>query len=63
MHLNDEDKARLGGGITVVKEPPGPDAPAQRDPEVAATVSQMLSDIESRGLVAVREYAERLDGW
>jgi sulfopropanediol 3-dehydrogenase len=63
MHLNDEDKARLGGGITVVKEPPGPDTPAQRDPEVAATVSQMLSDIESRGLVAVREYAERLDGW
>ena len=63
MHLNDEDKARLGGGITVVKEPPGPDSPAQRDPEVAATVSQMLSDIQGRGLVAVREYAERLDGW
>jgi sulfopropanediol 3-dehydrogenase len=63
MHLNDEDKLRLGNGITVVKEPPGPDSPAQRDPEVAATVSQMLSDIEGRGLVAVREYAERLDGW
>jgi sulfopropanediol 3-dehydrogenase len=63
MHLNEADKARLGDGITVVKEPPGPDAPAQRDPEVAATVSRMLSDIESRGLAAVREYAERLDGW
>ncbi|HEY6741831.1 MAG TPA: histidinol dehydrogenase [Lapillicoccus sp.] len=63
MHLNDEDKLRLGNGITVVKEPPGPDTPAQRDPEVAATVSRMLSDIEGRGLVAVREYAERLDGW
>jgi len=63
MHLNDEDKVRLGNGITVVKEPPGPDTPAQRDPEVAATVSRMLSDIEARGLVAVREYAERLDGW
>ena len=63
MHLNDEDKLRLGNGITVVKEPPGPDSPAQRDPEVAATVSQMLSDIQGRGLVAVREYAERLDGW
>jgi sulfopropanediol 3-dehydrogenase len=63
MHLNDEDKARLGNGIRVVKEPPGPDTPAQRDPEVAATVSRMLSDIEGRGLVAVREYAEKLDGW
>ncbi|HEU4331408.1 MAG TPA: histidinol dehydrogenase [Lapillicoccus sp.] len=63
MHLNEEDKARLGDGITVVKEPPGPDTPAQRDPEVAATVSRMLSDIEGRGLTAVREYAERLDGW
>jgi len=63
MHLNDEDKVRLGNGITVVKEPPGPDTPAQRDPQVAATVSRMLSDIEARGLVAVREYAERLDGW
>ena len=63
MHLNDEDKVRLGNGITVVKEPPGPDTPAQRDPEVAATVSRMLSDIEARGLVAVREYSERLDGW
>ena len=37
MHLNLEDKARLGGGVTVVKEPPGPDRPAQRDPEVSAT--------------------------
>jgi sulfopropanediol 3-dehydrogenase len=63
MHLNDEDKDRLGNGITIVKEPPGPDTPAQRDPAVAATVSRMLSDIEARGLVAVREYAERLDGW
>src|SRR5436190_6213806 len=63
MHLNVEDKARLGDGIKVVKEPPGPDTPAQRDPEVAATVSRMLSDIERRGLAAVREYAEQLDGW
>jgi sulfopropanediol 3-dehydrogenase len=63
MHLNDEDKDRLGNGITVVKEPPGPDTPAQHDPEVAATVSRMLTDIEGRGLVAVREYAKQLDGW
>ena len=46
MHLNPEDKSRLGDGVTVVKEPPGPDRPAQRDPEVSATVSTMLLDIE-----------------
>ena len=63
MHLNLEDKARLGGGVTVVKEPPGPDRPAQRDPEVSATVSAMLLDIERRGLDAVRHYAEQLDRW
>ena len=28
MHLNPEDKSRLGDGVTVVKEPPGPDRPA-----------------------------------
>ena len=63
MHLNLKDKARLGDGVTVVKEPPGPDRPAQRDPEVSATVSAMLLDIERRGLDAVRHYAEQLDRW
>ncbi len=63
MHLTPEDKARIGDGVTVVKEPPGLDRPAQRDPEVSATVSQMLLDIERRGLDAVRDYAERLDHW
>jgi sulfopropanediol 3-dehydrogenase len=43
---------------------PAVDAPeAQRDPRVAETVSAMLRDIERRGLDAVREYAQRLDGW
>ncbi|MEO5763891.1 MAG: histidinol dehydrogenase, partial [Casimicrobiaceae bacterium] len=41
---------------------------AQRTPEAAAgdtreTVERMLRDIEDRGEQAVREYAERLDGW
>jgi sulfopropanediol 3-dehydrogenase len=63
MHLNADDKTRIGDGVTVVKEPPGPDRPAQRDPEVSATVSQMLLDIERRGLDAVRDYADRLDHW
>lgn len=41
---------------------PAVDAPeAQRDPQVAATVSTMLLDIEKRGLDAVRDYALRLD--
>jgi sulfopropanediol 3-dehydrogenase len=41
---------------------------ASRTPETGAsdtraTVERMLHDIEARGEVAVREYAERLDGW
>jgi sulfopropanediol 3-dehydrogenase len=43
---------------------PAVDAPeVQRDPRVAETVSAMLRDIERRGLDAVREYSQRLDGW
>ena len=43
---------------------PAVDAPAaQQDPKVVETVSTMLRDIERRGMDAVREYAERLDGW
>jgi sulfopropanediol 3-dehydrogenase len=63
MHLNSTDKILVPGRFTVVKEPPGPDVPAQRDPQVAATVSEMLSTIESGGLDAVRKYAEQLDGF
>lgn len=40
------------------------DAPAaQRDPAVIATVSEMLSEIQGRGLDAVVEYARTLDGY
>lgn len=63
MHMNQEDKQLVPGPFSVIKEPPGPDAPAQRDPQVAATVSEMLSTIESGGLDAVRKYAEQLDGF
>lgn len=63
MHLTVSDKARLSGSITVVREPNRTDVAAQSDPKVIATVSEMLSNIEARGLEAVREYAERLDGW
>ncbi len=40
------------------------DAPAaQRDPAVIATVSAMLSEIEKRGMDAIRDYATKLDRW
>ena len=53
----------LSGRFTVVKAPAKSAPPAQRDPAVVATVSAMLSAIEARGLDAVREYAEKLDGY
>jgi len=36
---------------------------AERDREVVATVSSMLSEIEKDGLAAIRRYSEQLDGW
>jgi sulfopropanediol 3-dehydrogenase len=36
---------------------------ATRDPEVAATVSEMLLRIEREGMDAVRAYSRELDGW
>lgn len=63
MHLNADDKGLIKGDFLAIKEPPGPDVPAQRDPAVAETVSEMLHTIETRGLDAVRMYAERLDGF
>lgn len=63
MHLNLGDKERIPGVLEVVKEPPGPDNPAQRDPGVAALVSEMLGNIEHHGLDAVLRYAADLDGF
>jgi sulfopropanediol 3-dehydrogenase len=63
MHLTDRDKRRVGAGIRVVKEPAGPDRPAERDPAVVATVSEMLARIEREGMPAVLDYAARLDGF
>jgi sulfopropanediol 3-dehydrogenase len=63
MHLTDSDKRRVNGSLSIVKEPDRPDVAAQSDPAVIATVSDMLIEIERDGLVAVRRYAERLDGW
>lgn len=62
MKFTDPVLAKLEGRFTRLKTPL--DVPAaQRDPEVVATVSAMLLDIEKRGLDAVRDYAQRLDRW
>lgn len=53
----------LPGRFQVVKAPARLGPPAQRDPAVVATVSEMLSTIEADGLDAVRKYAEKLDGF
>lgn len=54
---------RLAGSFTLLKTP-GVDAPAaQRDPRVIATVSEMLLEIERRGLDAILDYARALDGY
>ena len=53
----------LSGAFTVVKAPARSGPPAQRDPAVIATVSEMLSAIQAQGLDAVRLYAEKLDGF
>jgi sulfopropanediol 3-dehydrogenase len=63
MHLSDLDKQRIPGAFKVIKEPAGPGSPSQRDPHVAARVSQMLSDIERDGMDAVLRYAAELDGY
>lgn len=51
----------LDGRFTTVKVPARSGPPAQRDPQVVATVSEMLSTIARDGLDAVRRYARDLD--
>lgn len=55
--------ASLQGAFTVVKAPARSGPAAQRNPDVIATVSEMLSTIQAQGLDAVRLYAEKLDGF
>lgn len=62
MHMNSSDRRALGARVRVVKEPATADQSAQSDPEVASTVSRMLSEIEREGMDAVRRYARELDG-
>ncbi|MEU5832775.1 histidinol dehydrogenase [Streptomyces diacarni] len=62
MRFSTSRLAELDGSYRFLKPPP--DSPAaQRDPAVAARVSEMLSTIEREGMDAVLRYAKDLDGW
>jgi sulfopropanediol 3-dehydrogenase len=63
MHFTPAVLESLAGRWSVVKAPAHSGPPAQRDPKVVATVSEMLSTIQTNGLDAVRKYAEQLDGF
>lgn len=57
------DEARTLGPLSWLKKPAVDGPPAQRDPKVVERVSEMLLDIERRGIDAVRSYSKDLDGW
>jgi sulfopropanediol 3-dehydrogenase len=61
MQLSPAVTDRLAGSFKILKAPEVSGPPAQRDPQVIATVSEMLSTIQRRGLDAVKDYAQRLD--
>ena len=63
MHSSELDRHQIPGTFKAIKEPARPGLPAQRDPQVAGRVSQMLSDIERDGMDAVLRYAAELDGF
>ncbi|MDX6323783.1 MAG: sulfopropanediol 3-dehydrogenase, partial [Nocardioidaceae bacterium] len=52
---------RFSGQFEVLKHPESGGEPSQRDPKVVETVSTMLTDLERRGMDAVREYSQKLD--
>src|ERR1700712_4650592 len=61
MQLSPPVLAALAGKYRFLKSPIESGPPAQRDPKVIATVSEMLSTIESGGIDAVLAYAAKLD--
>ena len=63
MHFTPAVLAELDGAYTFVKTPEHVGPPAQRDPAVVATVSDMLTTIEANGMDAVLKYAEKLDNF
>lgn len=63
MHLTELEERGVRGGLRVVKRPAVRDGADRRDPEVVATVSEMLGRIEREGMDAVLHYAAELDGY
>ena len=61
MQLSSPVLADLAGRYKFLKSPLESGPPAQRDPAVIATVSEMLSTIEKGGMDAVLTYAAKLD--
>lgn len=55
--------AEHDGRFRMLKAPERAGPPAQRDPAVVATVTEMLGEIERRGIDAVLDYARQLDCW
>ena len=55
--------AELEGSFTVIKAPAFAGPPAQRDPAVIDTVTEMLRTIEQDGMDGVLRYAKQLDHW
>jgi sulfopropanediol 3-dehydrogenase len=63
MQFSSKLRQQLRGSYTILKAPAMDGPPAQRDPAVIATVSEMLKTIEAGGLDAALEYARQLDNW
>ena len=61
MQLSPPVLAELAGKYRFLKSPIESGPPAQRDPQVIATVSEMLKTIETGGIDAVLAYAAQLD--
>ncbi len=61
MQLSPSVLAELAGKYNFLKSPIESGPPAQRDPKVIATVSEMLREIEAGGIDAVLAYAAKLD--
>ncbi|MGD6756466.1 histidinol dehydrogenase [Streptomyces sp. BH105] len=56
------DEAQALPPLKWLKKPSVDGPPAQRDPKVVERVSEMLTEIEHKGMDAVRAYAQELDG-
>ncbi|MDQ2737874.1 MAG: histidinol dehydrogenase [Actinomycetota bacterium] len=61
MQLSPTILVELAGRYAFLKSPNESGPPAQRDPAVIATVSEMLKTIETGGIDAVLAYAAKLD--